>query len=701
MKNMQRLCIALFGLFLIPLVPLSSAANTFTTIDLTGQLNTNDFPYGIDCTDPNYVYMTIHNQGLIVKIDKLTKSYTIIPDPKTVSSGQDFYSIVSDSNGKKYINERDNGIVWQYDPTLSGNSAWTRIQTIQEIVNSNVDYPSTYATNPNLIRVVEPSAPVGHSPHIYDASVSGFGGMLYTNNFIWTGMSYTVDFDSYANAGGVSDVSFSGLVRINPTTLATTYYPISGSSDIRSMAVDSIDSSIIWVTDKLNNKIFKFDTNSNTLTDTLSLATGSKPNGVSSDSNFLYIASNKDAGGNSEIIKIDKASQAVSIIDTGAPNTNGGTFTTFIFGNFIVWTDQSSHIGSVSTLNNNLRGFITTSSVTSSNHFACAVGTDIWFAGKGSTVLGTYTPSVDQSTSGGDSFKEKTRPTMGVNDDGVRFVAGGLTFNGKIIDVQYFYTPFEKQTVNIGKQNTISTKTFAENGLLETEIRLGCSEIYANDCESSIEVWFDPNGIIKDTKIIDPLMLLDSKNTSVKTTKAQCRESSDAQCIKTTFSFTYNAPPIHEKFMVQNIDFERRSSNDWFNDGFKVDGESLIPAHTMLIASPIKEHKGQILITEIDRKNHMWITGDGYKLQSNDFGTFIIIEEPQKDKQTTRTWTVMNRMNGDFSRLVMYEQERAKKIFDSKEIESILPDSFAYDFPTVDHRTSFLKENNMLWVRNN
>src|SRR3990167_9233325 len=98
---------------------------SFITIDLSGTANVNDFPYGITCDDPNYVWTTITAQGKLARIDKNTQAITLFDNNPASTSGREWYSDVYDSTSDDvFILERDNGLVLRYDKT--GNS-WTGI----------------------------------------------------------------------------------------------------------------------------------------------------------------------------------------------------------------------------------------------------------------------------------------------------------------------------------------------------------------------------------------------------------------------------------------------------------------------------------------------------------------------------------------------------------------------------------------------
>lgn len=421
----------------VPKRAFAATTNDFINIDLNqfGPDNVNDFPYGINCDDPNHVYVTLFGQGRLVEINKangtVLASYN---DPEgNISGGQGFYSIARDPNtGNLFINEQNNGKVWKVNPTDANNtSGWRAIPIVQEITgNPKVTYPSTFNVAPNLIRIDENPGPFG--VHTYMMSMQSFGGAVYANGNIYVGLGYNSNFsnDAFTYANQTS-ISFYGLAKIDPTTNTVMRIPIPGSQTPTGITVDANNTSILWVTDQGTDKVFKFDTNSNTVTQTISLAAGSRPRGIDDNGSYLFVALNQNfiaSDGHSEILKISKAdtSQQV-IIDTGAENTSSGTFTVFVAGNLLLWTDESRHVGAIN-LTNNATTFQTTTYAVS-NHFGCLVNSSFWFAGQGSAVVGEVNIPDLESQLGGSNQASAGAPISFKNliSDSQAIIAGKYT----------------------------------------------------------------------------------------------------------------------------------------------------------------------------------------------------------------------------------------------------------------------------------
>jgi hypothetical protein len=203
---------------------------------------TSDTPFGIDCGTifDQKVYVTLLNQGLVAELDKNTREVNNIfndPDDEFVQRQftQSFFSIARDpNNGNLFINEKDNGKLWRFNPLEPDqNLAWTRIpliERIQEPTNPNVPHPY----------VEYPDAPLGFGHdgiggyevapnfallHTSTGDVfanffaGGDGTVIFAQGFIWVGLSYFVDWENDFGVppeDGLQDLNFHGLVKIDP-----------------------------------------------------------------------------------------------------------------------------------------------------------------------------------------------------------------------------------------------------------------------------------------------------------------------------------------------------------------------------------------------------------------------------------------------------------------------------------------------------
>ncbi|GEM_PF-4024576 len=371
-----------------------------TLTDTSKSKNADDFPFGIECGDPEFVYVTVFKQGLLVKINKNTRAVEqLIDQPdEQVTVGQNLYSITRDPNtGNLFMIESSNGELWKFEPS---SLVWTRVPLVEQIVHPAVSYPLGFTINPTFVRVDEseaPEIPPFHSPHDYSLSTSPLTEIIFANGNVWAALSYQFDFDEFAEAVGVSDVLFAGIVKVDPTTLQVERVPILDAEAPTGLTIDASDPSIIWITDILADKIYRFDTVTQTVTHTVSDPLIDEPRGIATDDTNVFVALNKFGDldfdeipdGNSTIAQISKSTLQVSIIDTGAPvpNDDDGTFSVFVNNGLLVWTDESSHVGIIDLITGE-KSFETTTD-TESNHFGCIpFDGEFWFAGRGSAKVG-------------------------------------------------------------------------------------------------------------------------------------------------------------------------------------------------------------------------------------------------------------------------------------------------------------------------
>ncbi len=312
----------------------------------------NDVPVGMECGDPQFVYVSILSQGLLAKIDKNTHSTQLIATPDAPVNDKSFSTITRDPNtGNLFINdEGSKGTVWRFEPS---SSTWTRITVVErEPMNDNIFYPFTYEKNPFDIVLLGDG-----DEFTFGAAANPPGGMVFANGFIWAGLAYTIDFgdDPDAFQQGAVNLIFNGVVKIDPKTSQVTRIQIPNALHPAGLAVDSTEPSIIWISDAGADKVYKFDTNSlqvvRTIDLNLDIPSGSRPNGIATDATHIFVALNtigSQLGGVNDIIaQIDRQTLAVTPIDTGAQNSFLGTYVLVVNNGVLVWTDQNRQAGTI------------------------------------------------------------------------------------------------------------------------------------------------------------------------------------------------------------------------------------------------------------------------------------------------------------------------------------------------------------------
>lgn len=404
----------------------SQTAPSVINIDLTGTPYASDETFGITCDESGFIYQTIDSHGGFVKIDKSNlNSYSVIAPP-VIADGKNWYSVVGDGNGNLYTNERDNGIMWKYNIS---SGTYTKIIVAEEITDPDVSYTVGYDTDPTKVTV----APAFN----VNINMVGFGQVIFANGYIWQVISYSSALSTFGS-GLADNVSVHQLVKIDPASVPVGIGVIHavdrfnlGVIDVRGVVADG---NILWITSQSESKIVKFDTVTETST-IISLDPNSEPRGVVADSTYVYVALNKPTGGNSEILRITKSNTAEQIIiDTGASNTNRGTFNIFSVNTAIIWTDESGHYGTFDTSNPVATMTVTDVSGSGSNynHFGCAVENQVYFAGAGSIHNVSFSLGFASDVAHGDSCAgDCYSPHFGVDENNVNYYSDGLMIDSK------------------------------------------------------------------------------------------------------------------------------------------------------------------------------------------------------------------------------------------------------------------------------
>jgi hypothetical protein len=370
--------------------------------------NPEDTPFGIECGDPDFVYVTIEEQGLLARINKNTRIVEqIFNDPDGVEN-QGFFSIARTSAGHLFINERGTGKLWRFDPATE---EWTRIPIVPRVMDPPdpdgilphpyVEYPGIdnsfvngYETAPHRIILHESN---GQTVTFENALTRGDGTVVFANGFIWVGLTFFRDWDAQARADGLPILNFTGLAKVDPLSLEVRRINVTGANEVTGLVVDPFLSNIIWITDFVGSRVIKFNFATETVEAIIQLSEPfdeTNPRGIAVDLNNVYVALDKPfqfEDQQSEIARINKSTLAFDIIQTGAPLTDEGTFSVFVVNTVLIWTDQSRHIGTIDLINES-KDFIITQ--TDSNHFGClAREGEFWFAGRGSADVGIATDS--------------------------------------------------------------------------------------------------------------------------------------------------------------------------------------------------------------------------------------------------------------------------------------------------------------------
>jgi len=263
----------------------------------------------------------------------------------------------------------------------------------------------------------------------------------------------------------------------------------------------------------------------------------------------------------------------------------------------------------------------------------------------------------DESNGGG--CANCTPPTLGLDSKFHRIVEQGFSFNGNVVDVEQYYTPYPLITANVGQENKIVLKIFDDGGTQNIEhiglaFGLGKGQSFSEskatinldrtfDGREKIST-FDPENVLDDVKIV--------------TSKDFCNSTSKIQCLKVTIHQTFREVLEFNMVSTNVWDSKKNAWQNFYNHGVEVYGDSLNPSKTKMIAFGEKEMRGLFELTELDKKKHLWIDefGNMYEYKGNDY--FDRIFSAQKkiefDKVTTHgcdrkcNWFNYYKLNQEF-----------------------------------------------------
>jgi hypothetical protein len=289
-----------------------------------------------------------------------------------------------------------------------------------------------------------------------------------------------------------------------------------------------------------------------------------------------------------------------------------------------------------------------------------------------------------------DSFRENehlTKPTFGVSHETSKIVVdGGFTLNNQPFTItNNFHTPFKEQSINLGEVNSFEATVFTPKGLKVQEFLFGIPNVgEAHLAELGVEVWYGYAGEIEKVMAIQKSNVIDKDSIVVTHEKTKCQATdSEEKCDVTNVSMIFLEPLKDNVMAVKAIDYSGRYQITYLNEGVDIAGESLNPMQTYLIPSNIRD-QGLIKVTHLAKYSPYWITNDGRKFERNDFGSFKQINQIFERFQDSGD--PLTRYHSGFGGVMAYELKRATGIFDSSELISELPESFAYLFPEAGDR---------------
>jgi len=145
---------------------------------------------------------------------------------------------------------------------------------------------------------------------------------------------------------------------------------------------------------------------------------------------------------------------------------------------------------------------------------------------------------------GGDGCNgDCTEPTLGVLSDGRRIVENGFSYNGKSVDVEYYFTPYPLVTVKVGKQNVAEFKIYDNLGIdniRHFELAFGLAQGESIGMSKAVINWDKTFDGIETVTIDDPENVLDK--VKVTTSEGYCSDEMQTKCLIVKVVHTFRAP---------------------------------------------------------------------------------------------------------------------------------------------------------------
>jgi len=210
------------------------------------------------------------------------------------------------------------------------------------------------------------------------------------------------------------------------------------------------------------------------------------------------------------------------------------------------------------------------------------------------------------SSGGGDCSGDCIPPTLGIHNLN-RIVSNGFSFNNNPVDVDLYYTAYPLITTNVGQENVVVLKIFENGGIQNIEhvglaFGLGQGQSFG---ESKATIYLDRTfyGTEK-TSLYDPENVFD--NVKIITSSESCSISGPL-CLVVTIHFMFREELEFNMVGTDVWDLKKNSWHNFYNHGIEIEGDSLNPPKTVMVAFGEKDMRGLYELTQLDKKTHIWI----------------------------------------------------------------------------------------------
>lgn len=215
--------------------------------------------------------------------------------------------------------------------------------------------------------------------------------------------------------------------------------------------------------------------------------------------------------------------------------------------------------------------------------------------------------STPESGNGSGCDGDCLHPTLGIDSNMFRLVENGFSYNNNPVNVELYYTPYPLVTANVGQENKVELKIYDDGGTSNIEhvglgFGLGTNESFeksratinldrTRDGQELVST-YDPQNVLDDVKII--------------TETIPCNSDGLTQCLKVTIFHTFRDSLEFNMLATYIWDFKRNAWHNYYNHGIHIDGESLNPPNTLLVAFGTTDMRGLYQLTQLDKIDDTW-----------------------------------------------------------------------------------------------
>ena len=306
----------------------------------------------------------------------------------------------------------------------------------------------------------------------------------------------------------------------------------------------------------------------------------------------------------------------------------------------------------------------------------------------------------DNSGGSGSSNDWKKKPTFGKSWEisSSQLVTDGFTFNDYTLDItDNWHTEFRRTSSIIGETNSVTLKAFSPDGFSYVALSLGVPEIgMATDAETDIILMLERNYENPDDYEITEIIheqkesLVDESQTTATVTKVLCNPRDAIPCYSFDINFKVDAPLKSDVLAISAVDFKRRSTTTYINEGVEFTGDAILAPNTHLMVQK-KTNQGpaeMLTLVQQDRRYNIWEDDSGYLWAQNDHGSWFSITAPEMERFEDRAVNVMTRMHSNFDSLKHDERQKATMMFDASKLVSVPDATFNYDYSGISYGVS-------------